>query len=92
MAIKAKSRPKLHGAKGKKQYGKANGRWKGGTSKTYRRRITKAKKGEVVHHKDHNKKNNKSSNLKKMSRASHNKAHPEKGGHHPKSKRKRPKH
>ena len=88
MTIKTKRKSKTHGVKGKKQYGKSNGRWKGGTSKTYRRRITKAKKGEVVHHKDHNKKNNKPSNLKKMSRASHNKAHPEKGGNHPKRKRK----
>ena len=90
MPTKRKSRPKLHGKKGKKQYGSSNGRWKGGRSKTYRRRVTKAKKGEVVHHKDHNKSNNKPSNLAKVSPAKHNKLHPEKGGNHSKkSKAKR---
>jgi len=63
--------------------GKDNGRWKGGKSSDYRRRITNAKKGEVVHHKDHNKANNTKSNLKKLSSiGAHNKAHPEKGGRH----------
>jgi len=89
MATKAKSRPKLHGKKGGKQFGSSNGRWKGGRSKTYRRRITKAKSGDVVHHKDKNKSHNKPSNLVKVSKAKHNKLHPEKGGNHSKSKRRK---
>lgn len=44
--------------------GKSNGRWKGGRSKSYRRRVTKAKPGQIVHHKDGNKSNNKKSNFK----------------------------
>lgn len=60
--------------------GKTNGRWKGGKSSDYRRRITKAKPGELVHHKDKNKKNNKRSNLQKVNgTGAHNKKHPEKG-------------
>lgn len=69
--------------------GKSNGRWKGGTSKSYYRKKAGAKKGEVVHHKDHNKKNNSKKNLQVLrktkgssSRAKHNKLHPEKGGAH----------
>lgn len=62
--------------------GEENGRWKGGKSSDYRRRVTNAKPGQVVHHKDHNKGNNNKSNFSKMSRAQHNKAHPEKGGAH----------
>ena len=71
----------------KARMGKKNGRWKGGRSKSYRRSVSNAKNGEVVHHKDHNKKNNKRSNFKKMSPGQHNKAHPEKGGHNKKKKR-----
>ncbi len=67
--------------------GKSNGRWQGGRSKSYRRAVTKAKKGEIVHHKDKNKANNKKSNFKKMSKAQHNKSHPEKGGAHKKKKK-----
>jgi len=60
--------------------GKGNGRWKGGKSSDYRRRLTKAKPGELVHHKDKNKKNNAKSNLEKVNGTSeHNKKHPEKG-------------
>jgi len=81
---KKSKRSKLNGVKGKKRFGKSNGRWKGGGSKSYRRRVTKAKKGEIVHHKDKNKKNNKLSNFQKMSRSKHNKMHPEKGGHNKK--------
>jgi len=88
---KRKSRPTVHGKKGLKQFGKKNGRWKGGGSKTFRRRVTKAKPGQVVHHKDHNKKNNKPGNFSKMSRGDHNKKHPEKGGRHTKSGKKRKK-
>jgi len=40
-----------------------NGRWKNGKSSDYRRRITKAKKGELVHHKDHDKSNNSKGNF-----------------------------
>jgi hypothetical protein len=69
--------------------GKSNGRWKGGTSKTYYRKKAGAKAGQVVHHKDHNKKNTKKSNLKLVTKAQHNKEHPEKGGHHPKGSGKR---
>lgn len=64
------------------RFGKQNGRWKGGKSSDYRRRITNAKPGQVVHHKDGNAKRTIKSNLKKMSRGAHNKAHPEKGGRH----------
>lgn len=66
--------------------GKKNGRWKGGKSSDYRRRITGAKKGELVHHKDHDKKNNGKSNFAKLKPGKnisaigkHNKKHPEKG-------------
>lgn len=62
--------------------GSDNGRWKGGKSSDYRRRVTGAKPGQIVHHKDHNKSNNSKSNFKLMSRAQHNKEHPEKGGKH----------
>lgn len=65
---------------------KENGRWKGGKSSDYRRRITDAKPGELVHHKDHNKGNNKASNFKKLKPGDgisaigkHNRSHPEKG-------------
>ena len=65
---------------------KENGRWKGGKSSDYRRRVTKAKPGELVHHKDHNKSNNKKSNFKVLKPGKnisaigkHNKEHPEKG-------------
>ena len=71
----------------KARMGKKNGRWKGGRSKSYRRAVSNAKKGEVVHHKDHNKKNNKRSNFKNVSPAQHNKEHPEKGGHNKKKRR-----
>lgn len=76
--VKGKKNPRMS------RKGKANGRWKGGKSSDYRRRITGAKKGDgkIVHHKDKNKSNNKRSNLTKVSKAGHNKAHPEKGGHH----------
>ena len=63
-----------------------NGRWKGGKSSDYRRKVTNAKPGELVHHKDHNKSNNAKSNLKKIKPGAgitaigkHNKEHPEKG-------------
>jgi hypothetical protein len=66
--------------------GKKNPRWKGGKSSDYRRRITNAKDGELVHHKDHNKKNNTKVNLKVLKPGKgitaigrHNKVHPEKG-------------
>lgn len=69
--------------------GKSNGRWKKGISKTYYRKKAGAKKGELVHHKDHNKSNSSKSNLKvirptkKMSATGkHNQEHPEKGGAH----------
>lgn len=72
--------------KSKQRFGKKNGRWKGGKSSDYRRRITNAKKGELVHHKDGNKKNNTKSNLSKLKSSNgisaigkHNKKHPEKG-------------
>jgi hypothetical protein len=60
--------------------GSKNGRWKDGSSQTHYRNKTNAKPGEVVHHKDGNKKNNNSSNLQKISKSKHNKVHPEKGG------------
>lgn len=66
-------------SKSMQRFGKSNGRWKRGRSKSFRRRVTKAKPNQVVHHRDRNKKNNKPSNFKKMSKAKHNKLHPEKG-------------
>jgi hypothetical protein len=59
--------------------GNKNGRWIDGSSQTHYRNKTNAKAGEVVHHKDGNKKNNSLSNLKKISKSKHNKVHPEKG-------------
>jgi len=72
---------------------KANGRWKGGKSSDYRRRVAGAKKGDgkEVHHKDKTKGNNKRSNFTLISKSSHNKAHPEKGGNHMKGKKKKKK-
>ncbi len=51
--------------------------------------MTKAKKGEVVHHKNRNKKDNRPSNFKKMSPGQHNRKHPEKGGKHSKKGKKK---
>jgi len=72
--------------KSKQRFGKANGRWKGGKSSDYRRRIKHAKKGELVHHVNKNKSDNKASNLSKLKPSNgisaigkHNKKHPEKG-------------
>lgn len=45
--------------------GENNGAWKDGR-RSYRR-IAKAKDGEIVHHKDGNRKNNDRSNLEKLS-------------------------
>jgi len=73
--------------KSMQRFGDSNGRWKKGRSKSYRRRVTKAKPGEVVHHKDKNKNNNKKSNFQKMTPAQHNKVHKEKGGHNRKKKK-----
>jgi len=63
-----------------------NPKWKGGVSSSYRRRITGAKKGEIVHHKSKTKTNNKRSNLQVLKPSKgisaigrHNKLHPEKG-------------
>ena len=84
---KKKKLPPVHTKKGRSQNGSSNGRWKGGGSKSFRRRVTKAKPGQIVHHKDKNKKNNKRSNFQKVSPGGHNKKHAEKGGYHPKKKR-----
>jgi len=43
--------------------GKSNGRWKGGKSSDYRRNVTNAKPGELVHHKNGKKSDNKKSNF-----------------------------
>jgi hypothetical protein len=60
-----------------------NGRWKGGKSSDYRRRVTDAKPGQIVHHKDGVKSHNQKSNFQKLSGiGAHNKKHPEKGGRH----------
>ena len=65
---------------------KDNGRWKGGKSSDYRRKVTGAKKGELVHHKDGNKKHNTKDNFQVLkpkngisATGMHNKKHPEKG-------------
>mgnify|MGYP003114054857 FL=1 len=60
--------------------GSKNGRWIDGSSQTHYRNKTNAKPGQVVHHEDGNKKNNSKSNLKLITKAKHNKVHPEKGG------------
>ena len=61
-----------------------NGRWKGGKTSEYRRRITNAKPGELVHHIDHDKTDNKKSNFKVIrpgkgisAIGKHNQEHPE---------------
>ena len=60
--------------------GRSNGRWKDGSSQTHYRNKANAPKGKVVHHKDGNKSNNSQSNVRVISKAEHNKVHPEKGG------------
>ncbi len=74
MAWEKKSYPKMS------RTGSSNGRWVDGTSQTHYRNKAKAKPGQVVHHSDGNKKNTNKSNLKLISKAQHNKEHPEKGG------------
>jgi hypothetical protein len=59
---------------------KKNGRWKGGTSKSYYRKKAGAKPndGKIVHHKTYKKKNlTKKSNYKLVSRGNHNRIHPD---------------
>lgn len=84
----AEGKPRVHGRKGRSQFGKSNPRWKGGRSKSFRRRVTKAKPGQIVHHKNKKKSDNRPSNFKKMSPADHNRAHPSKGGAHGRKKKK----
>jgi len=79
--------------KSMQRFGKKNGRWKGGTSKTYYRRIAgcKANDGKLVHHKNGKKPPRKKdleilNNRGNSSWAKHNKLHPEKGGSHGKKK------
>jgi hypothetical protein len=64
--------------------GSKNPTWKGGKSSDYRRRITNAKKGQLVHHKNKNKNDNKKSNFIVLKPGNgitaigrHNKKHPE---------------
>ena len=70
--------------------GKQNGSWKGGSSAHYYRRKANAGKGDLVHHVSggktgkgkpgvHTAATGKKKNLKKVSKAQHNKLHPEKG-------------
>ena len=62
------------------RFKKANGRWSGGKSSDYRRRVTGAKKGQIVHHKNKNKGDNRKSNFQVLSSlGAHNKKHREKG-------------
>lgn len=68
------------------RFGKSNGRFLGGKSSDYRRRVMKAKPGELIHHKDHKKGHNGKSNFVKLKPKNgvsaigmHNKQHPEKG-------------
>jgi hypothetical protein len=72
--------------KSKQRLGSENGRWKKGKSSDYQRRITHAKKGELVHHVDENRTHNAVRNLMKLKPSGgitaigkHNKQHPEKG-------------
>lgn len=80
------------------RFGPNNGRWKGGKSKTYYRRVAGCKKndGKLVHHVTRKPKNQPvikvphtkdkvmvlKSTKKMSSRGHHNKLHPEKGGWH----------
>ena len=65
------------------RFGKKNGRWKGGISKTYYRRKAgcKTNDGKVVHHVTKIK-TKVLNNRGCSARAKHNKLHPEKGGNH----------
>ena len=60
--------------------GRKNGRWVDGSSQTHYRNKAKAGPGKVVNHLDGNKSNNRGSNVNVISKAEHNKVHPEKGG------------
>ena len=58
--------------------GDKNPAWDGGKHPDYYRRITKAKKGDIVHHKDHNRNNGAKNNLtviKKKNRGKHDSHH-----------------
>lgn len=55
--------------------GKSNGAWKGGTSAHYYRRKAAAQPGEVVHHRNKNHSDMRKSNLKRITKAQHNKVH-----------------
>jgi len=73
--------------------GNENGRWKNGKSSDYRRRVTNAKNGELVHHKNHNKNDNKKSNFVKLKPGNgisaigkHNKQHDRKSSSDDKTK------
>lgn len=66
--------------------GKDNPKWKNGKSSDYRRRIMKAKPGELIHHIDKVKSHNTKSNFKKLKPTKtktaigvHNASHSEKG-------------
>lgn len=81
--------PPIKGQKNKNmaRFEDENAKWKGGKSSSYRRRVTGAKKGELVHHKDKNKSDNKKTNFAVLKPGNgitaigkHNKQHPEKGG------------
>jgi hypothetical protein len=85
----SKNRSRKDKKKSLMRTGSQNGAWKGGKSAHAVRRKVKAKPGEVVHHKDHNKNNTKTSNLQKVSKAKHNKLHPEKGRKSAKARRKK---
>ena len=72
--------------KSKQRLGKDNGRWDGGKSSDFRRRIMHAVKGELVHHKDGDKGHNTKTNFTKLKPGKgitaigkHNQRHPEKG-------------
>ena len=59
--------------------GAQNGSWKGGKSAHYYRRKAGAGPGDVVHHRNKKKADNRKKNLRITTRSGHNKAHPEKG-------------
>ena len=75
----SKNRARRDRKKSLMRTGSQNGSWKGGKSAHYVRRKVSAKPGEIVHHRDKNKSNNKKSNLRKVTKGKHNKLHPEKG-------------
>jgi hypothetical protein len=71
----SKNRSRKDKSKSMMRTGSKNGSWKGGKSAHYYRRKAGAKPGEVVHHKNKNKSDNRKSNLKRITKKKHNQVH-----------------